>query len=59
MKLRIQDNSFRFRLTQGEVARLKDDGCVEAEVRFTLDRALCYSVCSAQAFQRIGACQRF
>jgi len=26
---------------------------VESEVRFTLDRALCYSLCSAHALQRV------
>ena len=38
MKLRIKDNSLRFRLTQREVTRLKENGRVEAEVRFTPDR---------------------
>ena len=49
MKLRIQDNSLRFRLTQKEVMRLKENGRVEAEVRFTADRALYYCVTSTQA----------
>ena len=53
MKLRIQDNSLRFRLTQREVTRLKDEGRVEAEVRFTELRALRYSVSSAQALENV------
>ena len=53
MKLRIQDNSLRFRLTQREVKRLKENGRVEAEVRFTPDRALHYSVTSTQALENI------
>jgi len=40
MKLRIQNNSLRFRLTQSEVTRLKVSGQVEDEVRFSPDRAL-------------------
>ena len=53
MKLRIQDNSLRFRLTQREVMRLKEHGQVEAEVRFTADRSLSYSVTSTQAIENI------
>jgi hypothetical protein len=44
MKLRIQDNSIRFGLTQPEVIWLKDRGLVEREVRFAPDRTLRYSV---------------
>ena len=53
MKLRIQGNSLRFRLTQREVTRLKDDGRVESEVRFSADRALSYSVSSAQGLDNV------
>jgi hypothetical protein len=53
VKLRIQDNSLRFRLTQREVVRLKENGRVEAEVRFTADRALYYSVTSTQDLEKI------
>jgi hypothetical protein len=53
VKLRIQDNSLRFRLTQTEVIRLKENGRVEAEVRFTQDRALRYIVASTQAIEDI------
>ena len=44
MKLRIQDNSLRLRLTQNEVARLGELGSVESAIRFSEDRVLSYSV---------------
>jgi hypothetical protein len=44
MKLRIQDNSLRLRLTQREVARLGDGGSVESAIRFPENRVLNYSV---------------
>ena len=44
MKLRIQDNSLRLRLTQKEVARLGDRGSVESAIRFSADCVLNYSV---------------
>lgn len=47
MKLRIQENSLRLRLTQKEVAGLRDCGLVECEIRFSPDRALRYSVASS------------
>lgn len=53
VKLRIQDNSLRFRLTQTEVMRLKENGRVEAEVRFSADRALCYFVASTNSIEDI------
>ena len=46
MKLRIQNNLLRFRLTQKEVERLLDDGLVESAIRFPTGRELCYSVAS-------------
>lgn len=46
MKLRIQDNLLRLRLTQNEVKRLIDDGLVESAIRFPTGRELCYSVAS-------------
>ena len=49
MKLRIEDKSLRFRLTPRAVMRLQETGRVEAEVRFTTDRVLYYSVTSKQA----------
>jgi hypothetical protein len=50
MKLRIQGNSLRFRLTQTEVACLHDSGRVEAAVRFPAGRDLRYAIeCSPDA----------
>lgn len=54
MKLRIQDNSLRLRLTQREVTRLKVDGFVEAEIRFRPDRALRYSVHSSESLESVA-----
>jgi len=47
MKLRIQDNSLRLRLTRNEVAHLDNRGSVEAAIRFSADRALSYCVTSS------------
>jgi len=47
MKLRIQGNLLRFRLTQKEVAQLRERGLVECAIRFPTGRALCYSVASS------------
>jgi hypothetical protein len=44
MKLRIQDNSLRLRLTQKEVARLGTEGAVESAIRFSEHHVLRYSV---------------
>lgn len=46
MKLRIQDNSIRFRLTRSEVEKLVTEGRVENTIRFTQapDSALTYAV---------------
>src|SRR6185437_10326531 len=44
MKLRIQDNSLRLRLTQKEVARLSDQGSVDSAIHFPGERVLHYSV---------------
>ena len=46
MKLRIQDNVLRLRLTAKEVTRLLDCGLVESAIRFPTGRELCYSVAS-------------
>jgi hypothetical protein len=46
MKLRIQGNLLRLRLTQKEVAQLHESGLVENTTRFSPDRALAYSVAS-------------
>jgi hypothetical protein len=42
MKLRIQENTLRFRLTQTEVALLRDAGHVESCITFAPGRALAY-----------------
>ena len=47
MKLRIQGNLLRLRLTQTEVACLRDRGLVESAIRFSPGRALRYSVASS------------
>jgi hypothetical protein len=54
VKLRIQDNSLRFRLTQREVVRLRENGRVEAEVSFAPDRVLSYAVYSTAAVEGIA-----
>jgi hypothetical protein len=46
MKLRIQANALRLRLTQNEVTELLDDGLVECAIRFPTGRELCYCVAS-------------
>ena len=47
MKLRIQDDSVRFRLTRKEVAHLRDRGFVDCAVRFRGNQTLGYSVRSS------------
>jgi len=42
MKLRIQENSLRLRLTQKEIANLRDRGCVESFIAFPSGSALTY-----------------
>lgn len=46
MKLRIEGNLLRLRLTQKEVACLQDRKLVECELRFSSGRALTYGVTS-------------
>ena len=46
MKLRIQGNLLRLRLTQNEVGCLLDHGLVESAIRFPTGRELYYSVAS-------------
>ncbi|MBO9671907.1 MAG: hypothetical protein J7577_00565 [Sphingobacteriaceae bacterium] len=43
MKLRIKDNSVRFRLTQSEVAQLAEQGIVTSTTQF-IDKSLVYAV---------------
>jgi hypothetical protein len=54
MKLRIQDNRLRLRLTQTEVARLRDHGRVCCEIRFAPGRALGYSVASSSEVAEVS-----
>src|SRR5882724_10392318 len=42
MKLRIQGNSLRLRVTQKEVAQLCDTGRIESSIELTPQRPLCY-----------------
>jgi uncharacterized protein DUF7009 len=56
MKLRIQNNSLRLRLTKTEVARLGDQGFVESAIQFPGDRVLRYSVAAAPETERISVC---
>jgi len=42
MKLRIQENSLRLRLTQKEIADLRKRGCVESFIAFPSGTALTY-----------------
>ena len=44
MKLRIQGNSLRLRLTQKEVLRLHDCGRVESSIEFAPGRTLAYAL---------------
>ena len=46
MKVRIQDNLLRFRLTQNEVKRMLTDGLVESAIRFPTGRELSFCVAS-------------
>ncbi|MDC8106989.1 DUF7009 family protein [Chryseobacterium sp. PTM-20240506] len=43
MKIRIKDNSLRFRLTQSEVAKLGEDGMISSFTEF-VDRPFIYSI---------------
>jgi hypothetical protein len=47
MKLRIQGDSLRLRLTQSEVASLHSGGRVDCAIRFPAGRSLGYSVVSS------------
>jgi hypothetical protein len=42
MKLRIQGNSLRFRLTRSEVAKLHDDGVIAETTHFGVGHSLTY-----------------
>jgi hypothetical protein len=44
MKLRVRGNSLRLRLTQGEVAALRDNGSVEETVHFSPTSRFVYAI---------------
>jgi len=44
MKLRIQGNSLRYRLTRPEVVRLHEDGIIEETAHFGIGRNLTYRI---------------
>jgi hypothetical protein len=48
MKLRMQSNSVRLRLSQSEVTALGESGRVEERITFAQDHALSYSVEAAE-----------
>jgi hypothetical protein len=54
MKLRIRDNSVRFRLSQGEVNALRSDGIVSARTGFPGAREFRYTVESSPAIVSPG-----
>jgi hypothetical protein len=54
MKLRIQDNSLRLRLTRKEVAALRDRGFVDSAIHFPKGRAFCYSLESSPDAARVS-----
>ncbi|MGA3017432.1 MAG: hypothetical protein ABSF62_09970 [Bryobacteraceae bacterium] len=54
MKLRIQGNLLRLRLTRKEVACLHDRGLVECAVRFPGGRTLTYSLASSPDAAEVG-----
>ena len=51
MKLRIQDDSLRLRLTRPEVARLATHGRVESTMHLTPEHALRTALCTAEVEQ--------
>ena len=55
MKLRIQGNSLRLRVTQSEVGRLAEQGCVESSIEFGGTGLLNYSLVSSGSADRIMA----
>jgi hypothetical protein len=55
MKLRLQGNSLRLRLTQSEVARLHEHGVVEEMAAFSADQRLIYRVRKCAASDGIQA----
>ncbi|WP_047497232.1 hypothetical protein [Terriglobus sp. TAA 43] len=58
MKLRIKDNSIRFRLLRTEVAKLADEGEISAFTSFAFDSSadrFCYSIKHRPSYEAISA----
>lgn len=55
MKLRLQGNSLRLRLTRSEVARLQEHGVVEETAAFGADQRLTYRVLKYAASDGVQA----
>ena len=55
MKLRIQANSLRLRLTQAEVNRLRDGGHVESSIEFAAGCSLSYLVEGSRGAESLSA----
>lgn len=55
MKLRLRNNSIRFRLTQGEVARLAETGSVEESLSFDGGQTFTYALASSVSDAPINA----
>lgn len=55
MKLRIRDNSLRFRLAKSEIAKLHEDGLVEASTQFPGGAQLQYAVELSPSAQAMAA----
>ena len=55
MKLRLQGNALRLRLTRSEVARLRDHGTVEEAASFTSGGSLAYRIQSRNATEPLHA----
>jgi hypothetical protein len=55
MKLRIQGNSLRLRVTQKEVARVRDGGYVESFIEFAPGRPLVYLLVGSPSAETMSA----
>ena len=54
MKIRIKENSIRFRLTKSEVQKLCDEGVFEQQTKFD-DSVFSYAVKASAAFKNLQA----
>lgn len=55
MKLRIQGDALRLRLTQNEVAEIRAGGCVQSSFHFASGRNLTYSLASSEEAAQVEA----